>query len=342
MDNKFISPAYNIQKIPIIDIIAQQINPNSITGKSFNALQQSIFNTGYTIPIVVIKNPTYDKSSLHDENFAKLDFLEKLNLAIFGKGEDPTSGYGSHRFATSISDENIRRMFKYRVVDGQQRSSIIRLGTKYYIEDKEEGNTKWVDPNNWPKTPGRDMLKFLAWREGFTIPCTVLEGLDEVQLLSSTILMNSARGSHRFETIKDIVYDLINISGMSKEWVSRNLFLDIDSVNRILQLKGLKSAFDDIDNCGLSWNPETDKTYQQKLRWYLIREAKIYLRDHMKEDEIKYLKEDPMIVAERYGWDRELAEKSVKLTDMKLAPNGTRRDGTLHNSFTPEFNDWLE
>ena len=333
MDNKFISPAYKTRKISIFDIIAQKVNPNSITGKSFSALQQSIFNTGYTIPIVIIENPTYEKES------DTLDRFDKLELAIFGKEGDPTSGYGAHQFVSSISDENIRKMFKYRVVDGQQRSSIIRLGSKYYIEDKEDGNKKWENKENWPMEPGREMLKFIAWRENFTIPCSILEGLDEVQLLSSTVLMNSARGSHRFEAIKDIVYDLINISGMSKEWVSRNLFLDIDSVKRILQLKGLKSAFDDIDNCGLSWNPETDEIYKQKLKWYIIREAKIYLRDYMKEDEIKYLKEDPRDVAEKYGWDRKLAEKSVKLTDMEFAPNGTRRDGTLHNNFIPEFDD---
>lgn len=328
----FKSPVYNLQKINITDIIAQKINPNNMTNKSFSALQQSIFNTGYTMPIVVVENPNYLK------NKDCLSDIEKLNLAIMGNKTDSKSAYGKNEFATEVSDEDIRSMFKFRVVDGQQRSSIIRLGTKYYLEDKENGQ-KWENEENWPKTPGRNMLKFLAWREDFSIPCTVLKGYNEVELLSATILSNSARGSHRFETIKDLVYDLITISGMSEEWVSRNLFLDKDSVKRIIQLKGLKSAFDDIDNCGLSWSPEMDPVYDKKLKWYLRREAMIFLEDYMTKDEISALKEDPRDIAERFGWDRELAEKSPRLSKMELAPNGARRHGRLHNSFIPSFDE---
>ena len=327
----FTSPAYKIKKINITDIIAQKINPNSMTGKSFNALQQSIFNTGYTIPIVVIENENY-------KGEPDISNLEKLNLAIFGSKKDVRSGYGKDEFATAVSNEDIRKMFKYRVVDGQQRSSVVRLGTKYYIEDKEDGS-KWRDKSKWPENPGREMLKFIAYRENFTIPCVVLKGYNEIELLSTTILMNSARGSHRFETIKDIVYDLVNVSGMSEDWVSKNLFLDKDSVKRIIQLKGLKSAFDDIDNCDLAWNPETDSTYIKKLKWYLRREAMLFLRDYMSKDEIKSLKEDPRDVAEKLGWNRELAEKSVRLSKMELAPNGARREGRIHNSFIPKFDE---
>ena len=322
----FISPAYNPERISIFDIVAQILNPNSISPKAFDALQQSIFNTGYTVPIVIVENPGYEEES------DNIDMLEKLTLAIEGGGSENRSGFGENEFATFVSDENIRKLFKYRVVDGQQRSSVIRLGTKYFMEDGEEKG-EWKNPI--PDKPGREMLKYIAWREGFTIPCTILKGFSEVQLLSSTILCNSAKGSHQFETIKDIVYDLINESGMSEEWVSRNLFLDISSVKRIIQLKGLKSAFDDIDNCGLAWSPEKDQEYNKKLKWYITREAKIYLKKYMTEEEIKYLKEDPRDVAERYGWDRKLAEKSPRLSEMELAPNGSRREGTLHNSFIP-------
>lgn len=335
----FVSPTYKVERISIFDIIGQRSNPNSMSSKSFAALQTSIYNTGYSFPILVVENPSYKP-----EREKELGKKERIEAVIEGGKDDHKSGVGSEDivFATQVSDESIREMFKYQIADGQQRSSVIRLGTKYFMDDpaRERKAEEWSRGENIPTDPGKEMLKYLAWREGFTIPCVVLKGKTEVELMSVTVLMNQARGSHGLDSMKDIVYNLINVAGMSEEWVARNLYLDIDSIKRMTQLSGLKSAYDNLNEADLAWNPESDHSYERKQNAYLNREASKYVE--------KYLKEHPEVdqgerrdigniqeYAQSLGWDREAALK-VKQSDVEIAPNGTRREGRIHNGFIPD------
>lgn len=329
----------NLKSVPIFEIVGQRSNPNSMSSKSFSALQTSIFNTGYSFPIVVVQNPSFKQ-----ERYNELTPKQRIDAVIEGGQNDHKSGVGSDEtvFATQVSDESIRELFPYQIADGQQRSSVIRLGTKYFMEDPEgpAKAEKWAAGQDIPQEPGKEMLKYLAWRENFSIPCVILEGKSEVELMSVTVLMNQARGAHSLDSMKDIVYNLINVAGMSEEWVARNLYLDIDSIKRMTQLSGLKSAYDNLNEADLAWNPESDHSYERKQNAYLNREASKYVE--------KYLKEHPEVdqgerrdigniqeYAQSLGWDREAALK-IKQSDVDIAPNGTRREGRIHNGFIPE------
>lgn len=59
MDKKFISPVYNIKKVPIEKIKANDYNPNKVATKEMNLLYTSIKEDGYTMPIVCY----YDKEN---------------------------------------------------------------------------------------------------------------------------------------------------------------------------------------------------------------------------------------------------------------------------------------
>lgn len=336
--SSFISPTYEVTRVSVFDLIGQKSNPNSISSKSFAALQVSVYNTGYSFPIVAIANPSFK-----EERYKEIGDYDKIKQVVEGSSADARSGVGSDTsFATQISDESIREMFPVQVTDGQQRSSIIRLGTKYFMEDEkaEQKAEKWSNGEDIPFEPGKEMLKYLAWREDFTIPCVVLKDKTEVELMSITVLMNQARGSHSLDSTKEIVYNLINVAGMSEDWVSRNLFLDLESIKRMTQLSGLKSAYDNLDEADLAWNPETDGAYERKQDAYLNREASKYVAAYVAENpntdtgerrDIGNIQE----YAESLGWDREAAIK-IKQGESDVAPNGTRREGRIHAGHIPE------
>lgn len=50
--NKFVSPVYNVKKVHIDKIRANDYNPNIVAPAELKLLEQSILNDGYTMPIV--------------------------------------------------------------------------------------------------------------------------------------------------------------------------------------------------------------------------------------------------------------------------------------------------
>lgn len=52
MEKNFISPAYQVQRIPIAKIRANSYNPNRTAPPEFALLERSILEDGYTMPIV--------------------------------------------------------------------------------------------------------------------------------------------------------------------------------------------------------------------------------------------------------------------------------------------------
>lgn len=123
---------------------------------------------------------------------------------------------------------------------------------------------------------------------------------------------NTARGSHSLDSMKDIVANLINVAGMSEEWVAKNLFLDLESVKRMTQLSGLKQAYDNIDAADLSWNPFEDESYERKTTSYLNREAAKYVQNYLKThpDANNQARDmgDIITYAESLGWNKSAAE----------------------------------
>ncbi|EGO5074392.1 ParB-like nuclease domain-containing protein [Enterococcus faecalis] len=50
--NNYLSPVYNVKRVPINKIQANDYNPNTIAPTELKLLEQSIFADGYTMPIV--------------------------------------------------------------------------------------------------------------------------------------------------------------------------------------------------------------------------------------------------------------------------------------------------
>ena len=265
--SNFISPVYEVVAVDIDDIVAQKTNPNQMTAKSWDALQQSINNGGYVAPVQIAPNAEYDPST---KGMPKPSLVEHTD-----EHDDVVK---NSEGGMQVADDEISKYFPYRLIDGAHRSQIIRLG-KYYFENGYDFSDKWAEGEHIPEKPSYEMLAYLAWRENFKMPCVVLD-VDPTTQMSIEILMNTARGSHSLDSMKDIVYNLINVAGMSEEWVAQNLYLDMSSIKRMQQLSGLKASFSDIDDCDLAWSPEEDDNYKRKMTAYLTREASKFIENY--------------------------------------------------------------
>lgn len=314
--SNFISPIYHIEKVKVWDIVAQSFNPNSLNSKNFSALQRSIFNNGYAMCVTTCRNASYD-----EEADKKLSRFEKIKMHIEGSENDARSG--SHtsglEYATQISDPNIRKAFKVEIIDGAQRTGVIRMGTYLFMMKSKESQLKminsWINGENIPDEPGRNMLMYLAWREDFSVPCSILEGKSDPEKMSATVLFNTAVGAHRLDSTKEIVYNLINVANMSPEWVSKNLFIDLESIKRMVQLSGLKQAYNNIEESDLSWNPYKDDMFEKKASIYLNREAAKYVQSYISSNpELKdklNTSKDIIEYAKSLGWKYENEEISL-------------------------------
>lgn len=214
-DGSFLSPAYLPMAIDVEDIVPQEHNPNSHNSKSFEALQTSILNTGYTFPIIIAPNPYYNP---------ELDMSKKPSFRN-DKNTDRT---------TEVRDPEIRAYFKYTIVDGSHRFNAILQNDEIF--KREQGK----------------------------IPCVMLRNKTEAELMSSEILMNTAKGEHSLDGMKDIVARLID-SGMKEDWIARNLYLDKESIARYKTLSGLASAFNDSTKFSEDvWDPKKDRAEERK------------------------------------------------------------------------------
>lgn len=173
----FESPAYGVRRINIDDLVSQKANPNQMIGKAWEALQTSIFNSGYTFPVIAATNTEYDPET---EGTQKPSLVEHKD-----NKEDAVTNTEA---GMQVADEDVAKFFKYRLIDGAHRSQIIRLG-KYYFDNGNDDSDNWAEGKNIPEKPGPTMLAYLAWRENFTIPC-VIRDIDATQQMSEEILHN--------------------------------------------------------------------------------------------------------------------------------------------------------
>jgi len=82
-------------------------------------------------------------------------------------------------------------------------------------------------------------------REGGCMPVVVIEK-DISNRMASTIRHNRARGSHSIDLMVNIVGELVE-SGMSDEWIAKNIGMDADELLRLKQISGLAAMFKDRD-----------------------------------------------------------------------------------------------
>lgn len=98
-------------------------------------------------------------------------------------------------------------------------------------------------------------------REGGCMPIVVIEK-DISNRMASTIRHNRARGSHSIDLMVNIVGELVQ-SGMSDEWIAKNIGMDADELLRLKQISGLAAMFKDRDFTA-AWAVDThdEKFYQ--------------------------------------------------------------------------------
>lgn len=102
---------------------------------------------------------------------------------------------------------------EYEIVDGFHRYSIMKLHKDIY--DRENG----------------------------CLPVVVIDK-DVNNRMASTIRHNRARGSHDIGLMVNIVSELVE-SGMSDQWIAKNIGMDVDEILRLKQISGLASLFKD-------------------------------------------------------------------------------------------------
>lgn len=107
----------------------------------------------------------------------------------------------------------------------------------YYLED--EDRYEIVDGFHRYRT----MLehKDIYEREDGKLPVSIIDKPIENRM-ASTIRHNRARGTHSIELMTNIVAELVD-SGMSDEWIAKNLGMDWDEILRLKQISGLASLF---------------------------------------------------------------------------------------------------
>ena len=107
----------------------------------------------------------------------------------------------------------------------------------YYLEDEDKDEI--VDGFHRYRT----MLdhKDIYERECGKLPVSIIDKSIENRM-ASTIRHNRARGSHSIELMTNIVAELVD-SGMSDDWIAKNLGMDWDEILRLKQISGLASLF---------------------------------------------------------------------------------------------------
>lgn len=61
MDKEFVSPVYNVKRVPVEKIEANDYNPNKVATREMELLYTSIKEDGYTMPIVCFYDKDRDK-----------------------------------------------------------------------------------------------------------------------------------------------------------------------------------------------------------------------------------------------------------------------------------------
>lgn len=83
--------------------------------------------------------------------------------------------------------------------------------------------------------------KRIRERENEMVPVVILEK-NTVNRIASTIRHNRARGFHNVELMSNIVGELAD-SGMSDNWIMKNIGMDANEILRLKQVSGLAHLF---------------------------------------------------------------------------------------------------
>lgn len=111
----------------------------------------------------------------------------------------------------------------------------------YYIEEKDiyeivDGFHRYTTMLNH---------KDIYERENGCLPVSIIDKPISDRM-ASTIRHNRARGSHDIGLMVNIISDLVE-SGMSDQWIMKNIGMDADELLRLKQISGLIYLFKDKD-----------------------------------------------------------------------------------------------
>jgi ParB-like chromosome segregation protein Spo0J len=87
--------------------------------------------------------------------------------------------------------------------------------------------------------------KDIREREGGMMPVVIIEK-DISNRMASTIRHNRARGTHSVDLMVNIVAELVE-SGMSDDWIAKNIGMDADELLRLKQISGIAALFKNKD-----------------------------------------------------------------------------------------------
>lgn len=85
----------------------------------------------------------------------------------------------------------------------------------------------------------------IAQREGHHLPVAVIDKPIN-ERIASTIRHNRARGTHSIDCMVEIVQKLVE-SGLSDQWIMKNIGMDKDELLRLKQVSGLASLFSESE-----------------------------------------------------------------------------------------------
>ena len=158
---------------------------------------------------------------------------EPIDLVVWEKSENfEANDYNPNRVAPSEMDLLTRSI----TTDGYTQPIVGYHTEKYMIVDGFHRYT--VGSRN----------QLIAEKLHGYLPVTEINEsqTNKSDRIASTIRHNRARGSHDIDLMVNIVGDLVE-SGMSDDWIKKNVGMDSDELLRFKQVSGLASLFRDSE-----------------------------------------------------------------------------------------------
>ena len=136
----------------------------------------------------------------------------------------------------SVAPPEMKLLYKSILEDGYTMPIVC-----YYLADED----KYEIVDGFHRYMIMKTHKDIYERENGALPVVTIDK-DLDNRMASTIRHNRARGTHSIELMTNIVSDLVE-SGMSDQWIMKNIGMDAEELLRLKQISGLASLFKDKD-----------------------------------------------------------------------------------------------
>ena len=136
----------------------------------------------------------------------------------------------------SVAPPEMKLLYKSFLEDGYTMPIVC-----YYLADED----KYEIVDGFHRYMIMKTHKDIYDRENGVLPVVTIDK-DLDNRMASTIRHNRARGTHSIELMTNIVSDLVE-SGMSDQWIMKNIGMDAEELLRLKQISGLASLFKDKD-----------------------------------------------------------------------------------------------